>query len=60
VGFFVHKAPLVPAPLKRVARAGLNACGIGRIPLAIPIGNIAVIARRPRAAAARQSQRRAA
>lgn len=40
-----------PSTLKRAAIAAINATGIGRIPLAIPAGNMAAVGYKPRSSA---------
>lgn len=43
LGFLVQKIPLA---LARTARRGLDAIGIGRLRVTMPLGNIAIVARR--------------
>jgi SAM-dependent methyltransferase len=47
LGFFASRLPGVPALIRRFLQASLNRLGIGDIPLTIPVGNIAIVARRP-------------
>jgi hypothetical protein len=47
LGFFASRLPGVPTPIRRFLEASLNRLGIGGIPLTIPVGNIAIVARRP-------------
>lgn len=46
-GFFVRRLPLVPEKLRNVTANMLDGIGFGKIPITIPIGNIAIVARRP-------------
>jgi SAM-dependent methyltransferase len=46
-GFFVDRLPVIPGAIKRSTRRGLDAIGLGHVPIAIRIGNMGVIARRP-------------
>ncbi len=48
VGTFVEKIPLVPAWTRQTARSVLDAVRVGKIPLTVPLGNISIVARRPR------------
>ena len=47
LGFFASRLPGVPAPIRQFLQASVTKLGIGGIPLTIPVGNIAVVARRP-------------
>jgi 2-polyprenyl-3-methyl-5-hydroxy-6-metoxy-1,4-benzoquinol methylase len=49
VGFLVEKIPLLPG--KRAMRRVLEGPGLANRPLTVPLGNIGIVARRPRAAA---------
>lgn len=49
LGFFASRLPGVPAPVRRLLAATLAKLGIGKIPVTIPVGNIAIVARRPAA-----------
>lgn len=48
VGFLVEKIPGVPIPVRRAGRRILDALGVGRLPVTMPLGNIGIVARRPR------------
>jgi SAM-dependent methyltransferase len=47
LGFFASRLPGVPDSIRRLLSATLSKIGIGRIPVTIPVGNIAIVARRP-------------
>jgi SAM-dependent methyltransferase len=46
-GFFARRLPGVPDVFRRFIYSALSAIGLARFPITIPIGNIAVVARRP-------------
>ena len=48
MGFLAEKIPGVPAPVRRVGRRILDALGVGGLPVTIPLGNIGIVASRPR------------
>lgn len=48
MGFLIDKAPGLPVPARTSLRRALEAVGLARIPLTIPLGNIGIVARRPR------------
>lgn len=50
-GFFVDRLPVLPPALKRSTRRGLDAIGLGRVPISLRLGNMGVIARKPATAA---------
>ena len=47
LGFFVRRLPLVPVKLRSAMAGILDRLWVGRLPITIPIGNIAIVARRP-------------
>jgi 2-polyprenyl-3-methyl-5-hydroxy-6-metoxy-1,4-benzoquinol methylase len=47
LGFFASRLPGVPVSIRRFLQASLSKLGIDGIPLTIPVGNIAIVARRP-------------
>ncbi|MGE3270130.1 MAG: class I SAM-dependent methyltransferase [Chloroflexota bacterium] len=47
VGTFAEKLPLLPPGARRALRGMLDAAGIGRRALTVPLGNIGIVARRP-------------
>lgn len=51
-GFFVDRIPVIPRAISRSTRRGLDAIGVGTTPIAIRMGNMGVIARRPAGSAA--------
>jgi SAM-dependent methyltransferase len=44
--YFVENLPAAPAGLKAVLARSADALGLGRVPLSLPLGNIAVVARK--------------
>jgi hypothetical protein len=46
LGFLVEKVPGLAA--RTSVRRGLNRVGLGGLPLTVPLGNIGIVARRPR------------
>jgi 2-polyprenyl-3-methyl-5-hydroxy-6-metoxy-1,4-benzoquinol methylase len=55
LGFFLHKAPILPPTVKQMVRGALDGVGVGRLPLTVPIGNVGIVARRPLVDARRTS-----
>jgi 2-polyprenyl-3-methyl-5-hydroxy-6-metoxy-1,4-benzoquinol methylase len=47
LGFFAKRLPGVPEVARRFIFSALKAIGLARIPVTIPVGNIAIVARRP-------------
>ncbi len=47
LGFFASRIPGAPASVRRLAAGAFDTLGIGGIPINIPVGNIAIVARRP-------------
>lgn len=47
VGTLAEKAPLLPSGARRAARRLLDASGVGRMALTVPLGNVGIVARRP-------------
>lgn len=52
LGFFASRLPGAPDSVRNAMGAALKAVGLGHMPVTIPVGNIAVVARRPAGAAA--------
>ena len=48
LGFFARRVPGLPPSAGDALRAGLGALGLAKLPLTVPLGNIGVVARRPR------------
>jgi 2-polyprenyl-3-methyl-5-hydroxy-6-metoxy-1,4-benzoquinol methylase len=46
LSFFLDRVPLVPPALRRTLAAGSRRLGIGRVPLSLAVGNIAIVARK--------------
>lgn len=47
LAFFVERAPLLPAVVRSIIAHATRTLGFGRLPLSVPVGNIAVVARKP-------------
>jgi 2-polyprenyl-3-methyl-5-hydroxy-6-metoxy-1,4-benzoquinol methylase len=46
-GFFTRRLPGIPDAVRSRLAAGLDAIGVGRIPVTLSVGNIGIVARRP-------------
>ena len=53
LGYFVQKVPGLAGPLKSGIIKSLDTLGLARSVLAVPLGNIGIVSRRPRAVAAK-------
>jgi 2-polyprenyl-3-methyl-5-hydroxy-6-metoxy-1,4-benzoquinol methylase len=47
LGFFAKRLPGVPESFRNAIFSSLSAIGLARVPITIPVGNIAIVARRP-------------
>lgn len=47
LGFFAQRLPACPAPVRNALARSLDAVGLAKLPLTIPVGNIGIVARRP-------------
>jgi SAM-dependent methyltransferase len=52
LGFYVSRLPGAPESIRNAIGAVLKTVGLTRLPVTIPVGNIAIVARRPAAASA--------